>query len=498
MRDERTIETHTQQGWGMVRTSMYRLTGEFVAESCGGKLLQGQAVAAYGGVSIDSRTLVAGQAFVAIRGPRHDGHDYLAQAVERGAVGLVIRWSRAEAALEATATLQDRVFVVAVPDTEKALRDMATAWVEVMAPVVVGITGSVGKSTTKDLCAAVASSRYATHATSGNLNNLYGVSLTCLGLVPAHEVLVVEMGTSAPGEIAALCRIARPRIGVVTAVAPAHIEGLKSLDGVAIAKSEMVEAVPEDGVAVLNADDPRVRAMRSRTMARCLMYGSDEGCDVRLTGVDIEGDGRTRCRMVVAGKSVETVLSLLGTHQAYNAAAAMAVGLALGVEPEEAALAMSAVQPGKHRMSLKNAGSVRCLDDCYNASPRSMTAALETLRRLPADGGRRMAVLGDMLELGDLTEEAHRRVGAEAVRCGVEYLVAVGRHARLFREGAVGAGLPGNAVVETPDALAALDVVAAIIRPGDLVLVKGSRGVGLEVVVDWILSTFGKSRDMGD
>lgn len=482
----------------MVRTSTYRLTGEFVAESCGGKLLQGRAVAGFGGVSIDSRTLVAGQAFVAIRGPRHDGHDHLADAVARGAAGLVVQWSRTEAALDATAAARDRIFVVAVPDTEKALRDMATAWVEVMAPIVVAITGSVGKSTTKDLCAAVVRCRYQTHATPGNLNNLYGVSLTCLGLLPAHEVLVAEMGTSAPGEIAALCRIARPRIGVVTAVAPAHIEGLGSVDGVAMAKAEMVEAVPTDGVAVLNGDDPRVRAMRSRTAARCLVFGRDEDCDVRVAGVEIEPDGRTRCQMVAAGRPIVTVLSLLGAHQAHNAAAAMAVALALDVDPEEAAQAMAAVEPGKHRMTLKNAGSVRCLDDCYNASPRSMSAALETLRALPAGGGRKMAVLGDMLELGPLTESAHRDAGIEAARVGIECLVAVGRHAGLIREGAVEAGLPRGAVYEVPDALAAVDVVSTLLEAGDTVLVKGSRGVGLDLVVNWIVTTWGRSERTGN
>lgn len=482
----------------MVRTSSYRLTGEFVAESCGGKLLQGRAVAAIGGVSIDSRALTAGQAFVAIRGPRHDGHDHLAEAVERGAAGLVIRWSRAETALQATAALQDRVFVVAVPDTEKALRDMATAWVEVMAPIVVGITGSVGKSTTKDLCAAVARCRYSAHATAGNLNNLYGVSLTCLRLVPAHEVLVVEMGTSAPGEIAALCRIARPRIGVVTAVAPAHLDGLGTLDGVAMAKAEMVEALPPDGVAVLNGDDPRVRAMRSRTTARCLLFGSDEDCDVRLTGVEVGSDGRTRCRMVAAGKPLEVMLSLLGAHQATNAAAAMAVALALEVDAEAAARAMAAVEPGQHRMTLKNAGSVRCLDDCYNASPRSMTAALRALSGLPTGGGRKMAVIGDMLELGPLTEPAHRDLGAEVAQSGVDCLVAVGRQAPLVREGAIAAGMPRAMVYEVPDALAAVDVVATLLEAGDTVLVKGSRGVGLDLVVDWILTTLGRSERTGN
>ncbi len=482
----------------MVRTSSYRLTGEFVAESCGGKLLQGRAVVAPGGVSIDSRTLVAGQVFVAIRGPKHDGHDHLAEAVERGAAGLVVRWSRAEAALQAAAAAGDRVFVVAVPDTEKALRDMAMAWVEVLAPTVVAITGSVGKSTTKDLCAAVARCRYQTHATGGNLNNLYGVSLTCLGLVPADEVLVAEMGTSAPGEIAALCRIARPGIGVVTAVAPAHVEGFGSLEGVALAKAEMVEAVRPDGFAVLNGDDPRVRAMRSRTTARCLLFGWDEACDVRIVGAEVLPDGRTRCRMVAAGRPVEVTLLLLGRHQASNAAAAMAVALALEVNPEEAAQAMAAVEPGKHRMTLKNAGAVRCLDDCYNASPRAMSVALETLEGLPAGSGRKVAVLGDMLELGPLTESAHRDVGAEAARRGVQCLVAVGRHAGLVREGAVAAGLPPRAVYEVPDALAALEVVATLLEAADTVLVKGSRGVGLELVVDWILATWGRSGQTGN
>ncbi|HOI10925.1 MAG TPA: Mur ligase family protein, partial [Myxococcota bacterium] len=234
----------------MNRSSQYRISGEFVAESTAGDLVKGPGLDADAGASIDSRTLRAGQVFFAIRGPRHDGHDHLAEAVARGAVGLVVERDRVGDALAASGPATDRVFVVRVEDTQRALAQVAAAWIRILVPRTLAVTGSVGKTTCKDLLAAAMGARFETLATRGNLNNLLGLPLTVLGLVPSHEAVVLEMGMNAPGEIEALCRIAPPDVGVVTTVAPVHLEGLGTLDAVARAKAELVRAVPASGVVV--------------------------------------------------------------------------------------------------------------------------------------------------------------------------------------------------------------------------------------------------------
>lgn len=474
---------------------MLQLTGEFVAESTGGDLLLGSGICADKGVSIDTRTIEPGEAFLAIRGPRFDGADYLDDAVKGGATGLIVERDREARAMEAIRLASGEVFVVVVDDTTNALVAMASAWVQVMAPAIVAVTGSAGKSTTKDLIAAVCASRYTVHATPGNMNNILGLSLTCLKLLPRHEILVVEMGTSGMGEIAELCRIAPPRLGVVTMVGAAHIESLGSLDQVARAKSELVEALPPDGCVVLNADDSRVEAMGGRTGARLWTFGKRGGTDVRILETRIGEDGRTGATFEVGGKAVEARFAIVGAHQAGNAAAALAVGTALGIDPRTCCDAMATVGPGKHRMHLIHTGSIRILDDCYNAAPRTVSAALNTLHAMGAKAGRRVAVLGDMLELGDLNDEAHGAMGREAAASGVDVLIAVGTNSELVIREAVGAGMSSSAVYRAPDSLAAADVIAAIVESGDLILVKGSRGVSLEKVVGRLLEGPGKEEE---
>jgi UDP-N-acetylmuramoyl-tripeptide--D-alanyl-D-alanine ligase len=474
----------------MMRESTFRLTAEFIAESCSGRLAMGSGIVADRGVSIDSRSVGEREAFVALRGPRFDGHDFLQAAVDRGAVGLVVAHDRANEATAIAARATDRVFVVSVDDPERALVEVARAWVSVLGPAVVAVTGSVGKTTTKDLAAAVLGARYLVHSTKGNLNNRLGLSLTCLRLVPAHDLLLVEMGMNAPGEIAELCTIAPPKVGVVTCVAPVHLEHLGSLDGVAAAKAELIRALPPDGRAVLNADDGRVAAMATMTRATPLFFGTSAGPDgVRIAGVDTDAGGHPTVTLEVGGRTVTTRLSLVGAHHASNAAAALAAGVAMGVDPVAACAAMEVVAPGKHRMNVVSVGTLRILDDCYNASPRSMSAALRTLASVSAEG-RRMAVLGDMLELGDATEGAHRDAGRDAAAAGVDRLVAVGRQAGQVRDGALAAGMASSGIFVAPDNVAAAAVALAVVRPRDTVLVKGSRGVGLEHVVEALAAKF--------
>jgi len=474
----------------MMRSSTFRLSGEFVAESCGGRVVQGDAVVADAGASIDTRTLHERQVFFAIAGERFDGHDYLMQAVHAGASGLVVHASRVQGAIDAAALNPGNVFIVAVEDPIQALGETASSWATVLGPIDRGGCGSVGKTTSKEMIAAVLRRAFDVHATSGNFNNHLGLPLTLLQMLPRHEVLVAEMGMSARGEIAHLCRIAHPRIGVVTTVAPVHVEHLGSIEAIAQAKAELVEALPSHGVAVLNADDPRVAAMASRSLARVTTYGWAESADVRIVDVALGPDGCPKVQLLVDGVPVGMRLSMVGGHFALNAAAAVACGRALGVDPVAAAEALATVPPGKHRMDVVSAGTLRILDDCYNASPLSLTAALRTLADLPA-AGRRVAVLGDMLELGVVSDEAHRNAGIEAAGTGVDCLIAVGRNAGLVRDGAVSAGLSSSGVFTAPDAIAAATLLIAIAKPRDTVLVKGSRGVGLEHVVEAVRARFG-------
>jgi len=388
--------------------------------------------------------------------------------------------------------------VVSVDDTVEALAAMARAWVEVLNPKVLAVTGSVGKSTTKDLIAAVCRSRYRTHCTPGNLNNILGLSLTCLKLLPKHEALVVEMGTSAPGEIEDLCRIAGPDVGIVTAVRAAHIEGFGSIENVARAKSELVAAVPPNGNVVLNADDELVARMGKGTKARVWTFGKEDEADVRIVEIDVGQDGRTRATFRVGGKVVEARLALVGSHQAYNAAAALAAGAVLGIDSDACCNAMATVVPGEHRMQFISVGGIRILDDCYNASPDSVSAALTALSCLDAPDGRRLAVIGDMAELGVLNEEAHVAVGRDFARGPFDILVAVGRNASLMAGAALQGGMPRSLVFEAQDALAAADVTEALVDRGDLVLVKGSRSVGLELVVDRLVDRFRGNNNKDD
>lgn len=466
----------------MNRSSQYRISGEFVAESTAGDLVKGPGLDADAGASIDSRTLRAGQVFFAIRGPRHDGHDHLAEAVARGAVGLVVERDRVGDALAASGPATDRVFVVRVEDTQRALAQVAAAWIRILVPRTLAVTGSVGKTTCKDLLAAAMGARFETLATRGNLNNLLGLPLTVLGLVPSHEADVLEMGMNAPGEIEALCRIAPPDVGVVTTVAPVHLEGLGTLDAVARAKAELVRAVPASGVVVLNADDPRVLAMREVASARVVTFGRAPDADVRIVDVAVDASGRPTVTLSVHGRAIAVRPLLVGAHHATNIAAAMAAAVAADVPPQDAAAAMAAVGPGRHRLEVVQAGPIRVIDDCYNASPRSVSAALEVLATI-AVAGSRVAVLGDMLELGAATDTAHLEVGREAARTGVDTLIAVGRFADRVTVGARDAGMPATRCFQAPDAIAAATVALALVRPGDTVLVKGSRGVGLEHVV---------------
>jgi UDP-N-acetylmuramoyl-tripeptide--D-alanyl-D-alanine ligase len=426
------------------------------------------------GAAVDSRVVERGQVFVALPGERTDGHTYLQNAIERGAAALIVTRPVVD-----PGALGD-VSVLRVADGLAALGALAAGWRALFDPIVVGVTGSIAKTSTKEAIAAVLGHRFKTLRSEGNQNNEIGLPLTVMRLGPEHEAAVLEMGMYVGGEIAELARIGRPRIGVVTAVQPVHLSRIGSIEAIEAAKGELLEALPRDGTAVLNADDRIVRRMGYRTTARVVTYGFDETADITAEGVETAGFDGMRFTLVAEGGRQPVAIPTLGRLSVHNALAAAAVGRAVGLSLKEIAGGLASGWSAPHRAQIVDAGGVTLVDDSYNASPRSVVAALELLGGLP---GRRGAVLGEMLELGEASEDGHRTVGEAAART-VDWLVVVGRDAAPIAEGALDAGMEPGRITTARDVDAVLATLPPRLRRGDVVLVKASRGIGLDRLVN--------------
>jgi UDP-N-acetylmuramoyl-tripeptide--D-alanyl-D-alanine ligase len=427
------------------------------------------------GAAVDSRLVTPGMLFVALPGERTDGHRFLGAAARAGAAALLVHDVPADPA----ADLPADVGVVAVADPLAALHAIAASWRARFDPLTVGITGSIAKTSTKDAVAAVVARGFTTLRSEGNQNNEIGLPLTILRLGPEHEAAVLEMGMYVGGEIAQLAAIARPRIGVVTSVHPVHLSRIGTLDAIEQAKGELVEALPADGVAVLNADDERVRRMASRTRARATTYGFGADADIRADAIESAGPSGMRFLLLADGVATPVAIATLGRHAVHNALAAAAVGLAAGLPPEAIVAGLADVRPSTHRGELIAAGPITLLDDSYNASPRSVHAALELLATLP---GRHVAVLGEMYELGDATAPGYREVGESAAALAHQ-LVVVGEAARAIADSALAAGMAPASIQVVPDRASAQITLRDTLRPGDVVLVKASRGAELDQLV---------------
>ncbi|WP_242393353.1 UDP-N-acetylmuramoyl-tripeptide--D-alanyl-D-alanine ligase [Anaeromyxobacter oryzisoli] len=455
-------------------------TPDELAAATGGRWI-GAPPATLAGVSTDTRTVAAGNLFVALRGERFDAHDYLAEAAAKGAAAAVV--AEAWAAAGRTPPLP----ALAVPDTLAALGAIARLHRRRFSIPFVGVTGSNGKTTTREMIAAILATRGGVLKTEGNLNNEVGVPLTLLRLDASHASAVIEMGMSHPGEIARLAAIAEPQVGVVTLAAPAHLEGLGTVEAVADAKAELYQGLPDGGIAVANADDPRMLKRAVASGRRMLTFASGRGRrgDVAVLEILSQGDEGLRFVLGIGNREVPVhIPALVGAHNAANAAAAAAAAIALGCTDREIARGLAAVKPVGRRLRLETlASGLRLLDDCYNANPASMSAALRTVVALAGGAGARpVAVLGDMLELGAFEAEAHRALGEEAARAGIARLAAFGPRARATAEAARAAGLEAFHT-EEPDALVAW--ARAELRPSsDVLLVKGSRGMKLERLVE--------------
>jgi UDP-N-acetylmuramoyl-tripeptide--D-alanyl-D-alanine ligase len=462
------------------------LTAPEIAAATHGRLLRSSR-RAVSGATVDSRLVEPGGLFVALPGESTDGHRFLGAAVAAGAAALLVgKGIEAEAGLTAVAAAAAAadVAIVAVPDTLLGLHALASAWRNRFSPLVVGVTGSLAKTSTKEAVAAVLSQRFETLKSEGNANNEVGLPLTLLRLGPWHEAAVLEMGMYVGGEIAQLAAIARPRIGVVTAVLEVHLSRIGSIDAVEAAKAELVEALPADGTAILNADDRRVERMRSRTAARSITYGFSPAADVRAEDVVSAGLDGMSFTLVMPGGVVRLMTPALGRHGVHNGLAAAAVGLAAGLDLDEIAAGIRQGWSAEHRDQIVRVSGLTILDDTYNASPVSMLAALKLLSSLP---GRHVAVLGEMRELGEAHERAHREVGSAAAEY-VDELVVVGVEAGGI---AAGAAALGDRVVVVSDRDAAVAVLRQRLRQGDAVLVKASRGAALESIVETLQTSFG-------
>jgi len=448
----------------------------------GGALLAGPTGAACTSVTIDSRQVGPGALFVAIRGPRHDAHAFLADTVRAGAAALLVERA-AFAAAGGAAALPGAVAVIGVDDTTAALGALAAGHRRAFSGPVIAITGSNGKTTTKEMTAAILATRAPCLRTEGNLNNQFGLPLTLLRLASEHRAAVVEIGTNHPGEIAPLAAIAAPTVGVITNVGTAHIEHLGSQDGIAREKGALFEALGAGAVAVANADDPRVVAQLARTRARPLRFGRCAAADVRAGRETPLADGGVAFELVAPAGRAAVRVHGVGTVLVINALAAAAGALAAGASLDDAAAGLEAYRPPAGRMvRIALPRDVTVLDDSYNANPQSMEVALRSLAQLKG-AGRGVAVLGDMGELGATAPAAHRAAGRLAAELGLELLFALGEHAGAVVAGAVEAGMPAERAVASRDPAELADRVRAVLRGGEWVLVKGSRSMRMERIV---------------
>lgn len=442
---------------------------------------------------IDSRLAQKGSLFIALKGENTDGHFFVKDAFDRGAaVALVEREPESNCCLldlraKPVQWPEERIsfpLCVLVPETLKALQQAAAFWRRQHMIRVVGVTGSIGKTTTKELIASVLSRRFKTLKSYGNYNNEIGLPLTLLHLGPEHERVVLEMGMYALGEIAMLAEIALPAVGVVTCVEPVHLERLGTIEKIVQAKAELVEALPPDGVAVLNYDDERVRAMKEKTRARVFYYGLDPRADLWADEIQSEGLSGVRFRFHYRKEIIHARIPLLGRHSVHTALAAASVGLLEGLSWGEIMAGLKDTSAMVRLMAVRGIRNSTILDDTYNASPPSTLAALSVLGEL---SGRRIAVLGDMLELGSYEEEGHRKVGRKVVEVA-SILITVGPRARIIAQEAQACGMPPDRIHSFDSKEEAVKLLLEILEPGDVVLVKGSRGMKMEEIVKEIIA----------
>ncbi|MFP4015652.1 MAG: UDP-N-acetylmuramoyl-tripeptide--D-alanyl-D-alanine ligase [Halanaerobiales bacterium] len=459
---------------------MKPLSIDFISNSINGEIVQGDLSQTIDGVSIDSRTIQKGQLFFAIIGERMDGRQFIANAVEKGATAIVV---------DRNVDVADSVAVIRVEDTSQALQDLAREYrCSIKGLTVVAITGSAGKTSTKDMIAALLKLKYKTKKTQGNLNNYYGLPLTILRLDGDEEVAVLEMGMSNLGEIELLSSIAEPDIGVITNVGEAHLESLGSIENVARGKSELISSLPNNGIAVLNFDNKYVRDMKQVFRGKEIVYyGFSSESDIYADDIINKNSG-TQFTVHYQNDDINIKINRPGQHNIYNALAAIAVARSMDLSWADIKRGFSLVEYSALRWDLKeNSDGVEIINDAYNANPLSMKAVIEAISSM--EGERHILALGSMLELGDEERRAHLELGKYIEGKPIDFLLTVGRTAALIADGAEKAGVDSRKIKRVDNNQEAVEFLKDYLKTDDIILVKGSRGNRMEEIVEGLLES---------
>jgi UDP-N-acetylmuramoyl-tripeptide--D-alanyl-D-alanine ligase len=452
---------------------MEKLHAEKISAWMKGKLF-GDPKASADKAGTDTRTLEKGSLFFAIKGEHFDGHRFIPTAFEKGASIVV-----SEIAFQAPSGCA----VIVVEDTVKALGDMARSYLKTFRIPVVGITGSVGKTTTKDMIAQILSTQYQVHKTMGNFNNHIGLPLSVLKLTRDHTAAVFEMGMSGMGEIEYLSKIVRPDIGVITNIGISHIEKLGSRQNILRAKLEITKGMEEDGKLVLNGDDELLSGLEGLLPMPVIFYGINETLSLHAFGIESHGEAGVKFSVNLREEDVEVQIRVPGIHNVSNALAAIACALEMGITNENIQKGLAGYSQEKMRLNVRQYNDVKVIDDAYNAAPASVTAALSVLHELSGNH-RSIAVLGDMLELGAYAREAHQQVGGSLAQQHIQHLIAIGELAQDYIEGAINAGMKAENTRHFSTGDASVEYLRNIIQPGDVILFKGSRGMNLDKVIE--------------
>lgn len=455
-------------------------SAEEILKATGGKLLQGSPHALFPALSTDSRNVAEGALFVALKGARFDGHHFAIDALEKRAGGVMVSEERAG---DVRWNGYRPKPVIIVKDTLRALGEIARDRRRKFGTPVIALTGSNGKTTTKEMISACLGTVFPVLKTEGNLNNLIGLPLTLLNLTENERVVVVEMGMNVPGEIRRLTEIAEPDVGLITNIQAAHLEGMGSLERIREEKGELFRQMRQDGSIIINQDDPRVTALGEEFKGQKITFGIEHAADVMAREIRLMGREGTSFLLALEEEETEIRLPLLGIHFILNALSAVAAATLFGIELEKIKGALEGFRPFSMRMEvLALEGGKTLINDTYNANPGSMELALKTLAEVKGKG-RAIAVLGDMLELGAYTEEAHRRLGKRAAELSVDLLLAMGEQAPVVVESAIREGVSRHQARVVESHAEASSIVSETAREGDWILVKGSRGMAMENVV---------------
>lgn len=455
---------------------MYDLTIEEIIKGTGGKLVKGNLQTSVNKFSINSRTLEPLDIFIAIKGNRFNGHRFVGEGIEKGALGIIV-----DHTFEIPEKLPE--IVIKVEDTLGALGDIARIVRMKFQGPIIAVTGTVGKTTTKEVIASVLSEKYCVHKTKGTLNNKVGVPLTLCQLNQKHGVGIIELGMSELGEIEYLTQISQPDVGVITNVGPAHLEQLHSIENIARAKSELIDVMGSNGLLILNKDCDYFDQFKKKVRNRLVTIGRSPRADFQAIDIKVGEKGNASFKILVKPfhDILEIELPVVGIHNVYTALIAVAIGYGLGMGPERIISGLSKIKLPSMRLEVREVAGIKIINDCYNANPVSMRSALETLSALKTSG-KKIFVCGDMLELGDSAHDFHKEIGKLSAELGTDKIITIGELSKIISEGTLQCGMDKNSVRHCKNNIEAVTVLSEWLEPGDIVLVKGSRANYMEQI----------------